>query len=268
MINGNPFVVKQLIFNIVNTLVNYKTKPNILIEINVSKIEIVENKIKLKFIIQSNRAIFIKEEGSSYAKINQLNNNDAEKYIDKLNLKYSQKIINSFGGDLIIKATNNSALMTFDIFFNVSKPNINLNEILFNKDGAKKLASAISLSSKTILVVDDNMINQKLLRVILKDIVGRVDVANNGKEALLKYAKTKYDLVFMDIEMPILDGVKATKKIRELEFATEKPIPIIAITANTLAKDKQETIDAGMNDYITKPYQKEKIIEILNVYLG
>jgi len=113
----------------------------------------------------------------------------------------------------------------------------------------------------SILLVEDNSINQKIVILSLKNKVKNIEVANNGKEALDKFGTTKYDVILMDIQMPVMNGIVATKKIRELEASTNTHTPIIAITANALSGDKEACLAAGMNDYISKPFQVEILLQ-------
>jgi len=110
-------------------------------------------------------------------------------------------------------------------------------------------------------LVEDNLINQKIVLLSLKNIIGNIDVALNGKEALDKFGCAKYDLILMDIQMPVMDGITATKKIREIEQSSLSHTPIIAITANALSGDKEICLAAGMNDYISKPFQIEVLVQ-------
>jgi CheY-like chemotaxis protein len=110
-------------------------------------------------------------------------------------------------------------------------------------------------------LVEDNSINQKIVLLSLKGKVKNIDLASNGKEALDKFGTTRYDLILMDIQMPVMNGIVATKKIRELEASTNLHTPIIAITANALSGDKEACIAAGMNDYISKPFQVEVLLK-------
>ncbi|MFW5721438.1 MAG: response regulator, partial [Bacteroidota bacterium] len=112
-----------------------------------------------------------------------------------------------------------------------------------------------------VLLVEDNLINQKIVLLSLKKAVKNVDVANNGKEALDKFGSVKYDLILMDIQMPIMNGIVTTKKIRNIEKSTNTHTPIIAITANALLGDKEECLAAGMDDYISKPFQIDTLIK-------
>jgi CheY-like chemotaxis protein len=113
-----------------------------------------------------------------------------------------------------------------------------------------------------ILVVEDNLINQKLIIRILKLIGAVIEVANNGVEALQAVQKKKYDIVFMDIQMPEMDGIEATKRIRAEVSKEYQPI-IIAMTANTLLGDRETCIEAGMNDYLSKPINIDEVKRVL-----
>lgn len=94
-----------------------------------------------------------------------------------------------------------------------------------------------------------------------------VDVVENGKEAVEIYSKDKYDIIFMDIQMPEMDGYQATQEIRKLD-GENKNTPIVAITANALDGDKEQCLEAGMNDYISKPIRAEQIEQIMYKYVG
>ncbi len=112
-----------------------------------------------------------------------------------------------------------------------------------------------------ILVAEDNKPNQKLLFMILAKMGYEVDIVNNGREAVESLQHHKYDIVFMDVHMPEMDGFEATRIIREKEKDSHGHIPIIAITADAMSEDKEQCIKAGMDDYISKPVFQEKIIE-------
>ncbi|MEI6890738.1 MAG: response regulator [Pontiella sp.] len=118
-----------------------------------------------------------------------------------------------------------------------------------------------------ILLVEDNLVNQKVASIILRKAGCIVDIANNGQDAVDQIQQERYDLVLMDCQMPIMDGFEATTKIR----AMSEPIcniPIIAITAQAMADDKQRCLDGGMNDYIPKPVNQHTLIRLINQYVG
>ncbi|MCX5811055.1 MAG: response regulator [Proteobacteria bacterium] len=114
-----------------------------------------------------------------------------------------------------------------------------------------------------ILVAEDNKPNQKLLFMILAKMGYEVDIVNNGREAVQSLQHHKYDIVFMDVHMPEMDGFEATRIIRENEKGSDRHTPIIAITADAMSEDKERCIKAGMDDYISKPVFQEKIIEAI-----
>lgn len=116
------------------------------------------------------------------------------------------------------------------------------------------------------LVVDDSEINQLLICKILENQGVTSEVAFNGEEAIQKVAETHYDLIFMDIQMPDVDGYQAAKTIRTMEG--RKNLPIIAVTANTMPDDQEKCLQAGMNHYISKPVHAKQIIKIIKNFYG
>jgi two-component system, sensor histidine kinase and response regulator len=127
-----------------------------------------------------------------------------------------------------------------------------------------------------ILLAEDNKINQKVATSMLKKMGHNVVVVNNGKEALKAYNKNKFDLILMDGQMPEMDGLEATKKIRKLEDKlktessnetsapiTKCPTPIIAVTANAMKGDRERFLAAGMDDYIAKPIKRADLAEVI-----
>jgi len=120
--------------------------------------------------------------------------------------------------------------------------------------------------SLNILLVEDNPVNQKLAIIMLKKAGYNVTLAENGKVAITTFTSQpdKFDIILMDIQMPELDGISATQKIRNKGFET---IPIVAMTANALQGDRERCINAGMNDYMTKPIKREKVFAMINKWI-
>jgi len=117
-----------------------------------------------------------------------------------------------------------------------------------------------------ILLVEDNVLNQRIVLFSLKKLNHEVTIANNGLEALEKFRQENYDVVLMDIMMPIMDGLEATTKIREEEdlMQTRKRTPIIALTANTMDNDRTKCLSYGMDEFMSKPFDIEKLKHIFN----
>ncbi|MEQ9365913.1 MAG: ATP-binding protein [Leptospirales bacterium] len=119
-----------------------------------------------------------------------------------------------------------------------------------------------------ILLVEDQPDNQLLVQAYLKKTPYSVDVAENGFEAVEKYQHGSYDLVFMDIQMPDMDGLTATRRIREWERETGRPkTPIIALTAYAASEDRDKTVLAGCDDHVSKPIRKEHLLRIVRQYM-
>jgi len=108
-----------------------------------------------------------------------------------------------------------------------------------------------------VLVVEDNLVNQKVAKSLLQRLGYRVDIANNGEEGVAMWSSGDYDAIIMDCQMPVLDGYSATMQIRAMEEemgnSGKRRLPIIALTAHAMPYDRQKCLDAGMDDYLTKP---------------
>ncbi len=121
------------------------------------------------------------------------------------------------------------------------------------------------LAGSLILLVEDNAINQQVARETLKIFGASVDVAQNGREALEMVRATGYDLVLMDVQMPVMDGLTATRHIRAMPGGAD--LPIVALTAHALAEDRERCLEAGMNDYLTKPIDADRLLATLRQWI-
>jgi len=117
------------------------------------------------------------------------------------------------------------------------------------------------LKDLSILLVEDNPINQRITQLMLEPLVRRFEIARNGKEALDMFGTSRYDLILMDVQMPVMNGLVAAEKIRGLEMSTQIHVPIIAITANAMLGDREQCLAVGMDDYISKPIEPDVLIE-------
>lgn len=137
------------------------------------------------------------------------------------------------------------------------------------QDVVNKTVVAVQASNSRILVVEDNMVNQIVATEILEQAGYVVDIADNGRQAIDKLGTSSFDLILMDCQMPVLDGFEASREIRATEKENNAPnIPIVALTANALKGDRERCLEAGMNDYITKPIDAEELCALLEKYLN
>lgn len=114
-----------------------------------------------------------------------------------------------------------------------------------------------------ILVAEDNEANQFLIRAITKSENWDITMVDDGEQAIESYKKENYDLILMDVQMPILNGYEATRVIREIEAEKGIHTPIFALTAFAMKSDKDECLEAGMDDYISKPFKRQDFIRII-----
>jgi len=141
------------------------------------------------------------------------------------------------------------------------KPSIK--DISFSADEKSRLLA--QLASKKVLLVEDNEINQQVARELISVLGVHVECANNGQEALEAIRNNNYDMIFMDMQMPVLDGIETTKIIRQESLLDKQPI--VAMTAHAMVGDKERCLAAGMDDYLSKPINPEKLYLCMQSWL-
>ena len=118
--------------------------------------------------------------------------------------------------------------------------------------------------SPRILMAEDNQINQRVGKLILQRAGFNIDLVGDGREALEAHKTRPYDLILMDCQMPIMDGFEASRQIRSLD--QQQPV-IIAVTANALVGEREKCLNAGMDDYLSKPFQAEQLVAVVKKWM-
>ncbi len=262
---GDPVRVKQIFINLVENIAKYIGHRNGFINIYISLEKESEEHMHLIFNIDTNP---VPQKLLKLGKPGDLSSGDSSEPLSSeeevLDLSLPVSLIESKGG----KLTSSTSLQktTFSFILEFSKLQVAKQDALREKvipilvtPAGKKHGR--EFKDANLLLVEDNLINQKIVLLSLRKLVKNIDVANNGKEALDKFGTSKYDLILMDIQMPVMDGIIATKKIREVETSTNSFTPIIAITANALSGDREICLAAGANEYISKPFQIDILIQ-------
>ena len=258
---GDPIRLKQIFLNLLENILKLIPDDNNEINIEVFTERQFGQNIRLAFILSCSKIDLIEDNFGNYVvKTNKSGVSQVEESV--IDLAIAKKIIEYHNGSLSIESDDSFTkfLFTIELMADLKKAEV----IRQESEGTDALLleprKKIRLEDANILLVEDNAINQKIVILSLKNFVKNIDVALNGKEALDKFGSSRYDLILMDIQMPVMNGIIATKKIREVEVSTNTQIPIIAITANALSGDKEVCLAAGMNDYISKPFQVDIIL--------
>ena len=179
-----------------------------------------------------------------------------------LGLKISKDLSSLMGGEIGVESEEGKG-STF--WFTVEFGKVDKSDIELMNETAKN-NSAKSLS---ILMVEDNYISQKVAKsALLREGYRDIEIAENGKIAVKMFSEKNYHIVLMDIRMPVMDGLEATEKFREIEQndLTRTPTTIVAFTAYAIEGDRERFISAGMDDYIAKPFQPEELIRVIEKY--
>lgn len=251
LVYGDALRLKQILYNIIGNAIKFT--PSGFVKVTLSEQKKEKNRILYRFKIEdSGIGISPDKIDMIFDKFIQADSTTTRKFGGTgLGLSIANELVNLFGGAIDVKSKVGVGTIFFvDIPFKVSE-----HTLFADKDNnEKELISNVQNKNRDlkILLVEDNLINQKVAVRLLNKVTPKVDIAENGIEALEFVNITEYDLIFMDIQMPQLNGVQATAKIRAMENLP-KYIPIIAMTANAMKGDKEKYISAGMDDYISKP---------------
>ena len=134
------------------------------------------------------------------------------------------------------------------------------------KGGVAAQTAAIgSLQSGAILIAEDNAINQKVIERMVQKLGYRVNLVSNGREAIDALARENYGIIFMDCQMPEMDGFEACREIRKRDGSVR--VPIIAITANAMKGDRERCLAAGMDDYVSKPFKQDDLRTVIQRWM-
>nr|NQU92195.1 response regulator [Bacteroidota bacterium] len=265
---GDPHRLKQVILNLANNAVKFTSKGSVKIFINL--LEKNRSGIKFKFEVQDTGIGISKEAGKMvFKEFTQLDASTTRKFGGTgLGLSISKKLAHLMNGEIGVESeVGKGSTFWFTAKFGRVKQrkSENLKAEQEKLDFIEKLEKDLS-----VLLVEDNKINQKIAIFNLKKAGYLVDLAENGKDAVEKFESGNYDLILMDILMPIMNGFKATEKIRAIESKSDgagkkinNRIPIVALTANAMKGDREACLAAGMDGYISKPFKQAELVELL-----
>lgn len=253
---GDPLRLQQIIINLLNNAIKFTEKGTI--RLNVVGKRTGDETIRTRFEVHDT-GIGIKgnrlkdlfeafEQGDSSVTRNYGGTG--------LGLTIAYELVNLMGGHL--KANSNfgeGSVFYFEIDLNISKRLKERLDLTYeNKEQPLPM---------NILLAEDNVVNQKVMEMMLKKMGHTVEVASDGQEAGMLYEQSFYDVILMDIQMPVMDGLKATLYIKNTEKYKSRPVPIIAVTANAFNEERDKAFAAGMDDFLTKPIRPAELENIL-----
>ena len=267
---GDALRLQQVLTNLLNNSIKFTNKGFVRLSISVSQRD--ENHILLKFSIEdSGIGITPEQEKLLFQPFTQADTSISRRFGGTgLGLVISQKFVHLMGGEICVESTfNEGSHFWFALPFEIAKKSHSTEflPIKQNKRAtSEQLADAATLLfNKRVLLVEDMPLNQQVASEFLRNAKLRVVVADNGKEALDLLEHTTFDVVLMDIQMPIMDGLEATRLIREQpRFAT---LPIVAMSAGVTLDEREKCHAVGMTDFIAKPINPLHMLEKLNEVL-
>ncbi|MBN2636636.1 MAG: response regulator [Prolixibacteraceae bacterium] len=253
---GDPFRVNQVVTNLVNNALKFTEEGSV--DINVEVLNQKDDKIELIFKV-IDTGIGISEQGMKklFKDFSQVDSSTTRKYGGTgLGLSICQNLVALMNGKIGVESEEGrGSEFWFKIWFEHA-----LDEFAENSTADVEIPDNLK-----VLYAEDNLVNQKVTKFMLQKIKAECDIAENGMLAFEMFKQKKYDLVLMDMFMPEVNGLESAKMIREfeLESKTKKPVYIVAATANAFPEDKQKCINAGMNDFISKPFNEKELIRVI-----
>ena len=258
LLSGDAVRLRQILLNLLSNSVKFTERGTIRVALSADPV--AEPDCVLLRVSVSDTGIGISQEGQRrlFQSFSQAESSTTRRYGGTgLGLAISKRLIELMGGEIGFE----SAPGVGSRFWFTAKLNLGAEvQPEESKTGGDSQDRESNIG--TILVVEDNRINQKVLSHQLINLGYAIEVAENGAEAVEKVKARRYDLVFMDVQMPVMDGFQATRQIRNLGDHSSS-IPIVAVTANAFQSEREKCFSFGMDDYLTKPVDKDRLKEAL-----
>lgn len=253
VIQSDPVRLRQILTNIIGNSIKFTDRGSVRVEYEVRNAQLIFS------VKDSGTGISSVQMRRLFRPFSQGDNSIRKKYGGTgLGLMIAQKLAQLLGGDVKLEKSQIGLGSHFSISIAYVPMQSAQPESI--KTSAETQPSTPTLQGKNILVVEDSLDNQLLAELYLSRSGASVEFANNGAEGVEKIKRQKYDAVLMDIQMPVMDGYTATKEVRQLGIQT----PIIALTGYAMKEDQQRCIEAGCNDYLAKPFDRQSLIKCIN----
>ncbi|WP_109437048.1 ATP-binding protein [Aquimarina sp. AU119] len=256
---GDQLRLNQILINLLGNAIKFTQKGEIIIQVQTE--EVIETHITINFSVKDTGVGIpknkLKNIFESFYQVHKPGKNKIEG--TGLGLSISKQLIELQGGTLKAESQpGKGSSFNFSITYAKSSYRSSENEKLTTQAENKR-----SLSGMKVLVVEDNKMNQFFMRQLFSNWNIKADIADNGKIALEKLEESIYDLILMDMHMPVMDGPETTEIIRKSSNNRINQLPIVACSADVFPESKKKAIESGMNFYLTKPLSEEALEEIL-----
>lgn len=268
---GDELRISQVIINIISNSIKF-TQFGGKVTLDVRQKIDDDEKVIFEFVVSDTGIGMSKEfQRHMFEPFEQERNGNSHQYAGTgLGLAISYNFVKLMGGEIIVHSELNKG-SEFVIYLPLQKAeNAKLNEKQDKNIFEQKKEELMNLCEVHILLAEDNEINAEIITFLLQKCGAEVDLAINGEEAVKKFAESavgSYDLILMDIQMPIMNGLEASKLIRAMERPDAKDILIVGVSANAFSEDVQKAKQNGMNEYISKPIDMSKLFEAIKKYL-
>lgn len=256
---GDELRIRQILINIANNAVKFTEEGYVKLTIQIR--EVVENTAWIFFSVQDTGQGIAPEDMEklfgAYSQVDTKKNHYKEG--TGLGLAISKQFVELMGGNIGVKSTYGEGS---EFYFTIPQKIVDARRAVDVKEEPRNNSENVlnfTAPEAKIMVVDDNEMNRKVAKGLLAPLQMQIDTAENGKQALDLIGSKKYDLIFMDHMMPVMDGIEATKKLREMSDEYAKTVPVIALTANAIMEARKQFFEAGMNDFVAKPIDLKDI---------
>lgn len=265
----DPVRLKQIFVNLLSNALKFTEKGKV--ELQVGYCALKDSQGKFSFSVHDTGiGISDEQKDKLFKAFSQADGSTTRKYGGTgLGLVISDLIARKMGTEIRDRSTpGEGSTFFFDLIADTCEKEDGLTSTPKNSKNVKNEAITAS-KEHTILIAEDDFMNMKIFKYMIQKFspTSKIFEANTGLEAIKQYKGTNPDIVFMDIHMPVLDGLEATIQIRALENLSGKHVPIVALTAGAIFEDKEKCLASGMDDFITKPLKQETIKKVLEKFL-
>jgi PAS domain S-box-containing protein len=259
-VKGDAGKLRQILINLIGNAIKFTHEGEISLEAELKTAG--ENELCIKFAVKDTGIGIPREKQQAiFEDFSQAYDGSKKNYGGTgLGLSITMKLLRFMGGNIHVESEPGKGSA---FYFEIPFAKCSMEEIREAEAPDNLIEKQLSLHSLKILVAEDNLTNQTLMKKILTKAGHYVELAEDGKVAIEKYLKDDFDLILMDVQMPEMDGLSASTEIRRLEEKTGKRIPIIALTARALKGDEEKCVEAGMDDFMPKPFSKKLLFKLI-----